>query len=421
VSVTPAVRPIVHSSSRGRRLGALALAAALAACGDNLSPAHDDGDGDGEPTYDAPLYAVASTVSTADSSTTYINLLGDLGPQELDYDQALEYPGWTTILGVDGALLVADGESPIVTRFEVDDTLSAAPAGELGFGNHASAVAFFSHIFVGPERGYFELEYGGLDLLAWNPREMTIEGVIEGPEEIPAERGGFTRYAAYDRGVAVRGDRVFQPHYWVDEDWYRFAPTSQIAVFDTSADQAVAVIEAPCPNLDVATADEDGNLYFSNWVYSVTAPVLGADGVAPSCMVRIAAGQETIDESSIIQFRDLTDGREAAAFRYLGDGRGLLTVFHHERLTGDENPADAAFTTNWRFWTVDLGSGTAALLDGLDHVAPGYYAFQIEGQTLLLVPDVDLSETVVYSLSPDGALEQLFVARGWAYQLVQIR
>lgn len=406
---------IQRLSQRTHLAAGLACAAAIAGgCSD------DDDGGSGESTYDQPLFAVASTLSTADESVTYINVLSDLAPQQLDYSQAVQYPGFTTVLGVDGKLYIANGEAPIVERFAVDDAHRIAADGTIGFGNVTDSVAFFSHIYASPTKGYFELGTGGVDLVSWNPRDLTVGSVVSAPAGIPLDREGLHVYGSYDRGVAVRGSQVFQPVYWVDDDFYRFSPTSQIALYDAATDQATGVIDAPCTNLDVSAQDEAGNLYFSNWVYSASAPLF--DPLAPEpCLVTVRAGQSTVDPAGTIHFPELTGGRQGAAFRYLANGKGLLTVFHDERLTGDEDPLDAVFSTNWKFWLVDLAAKTAEPLQGLDYVAPGYYMFRIDGRTFLLVPNEEMTETVVYEVSDTGATTELFTARGWAYQLIKIR
>ena len=58
--------------------------------------------------------------------------------------------------------------------------------------------------------------------------------------------------------------------------------------------------------------DDAGDLYFSNWVFSVAATILEDDAPA-NCAVGIKAGEQTIDESFTRDLSTLTEGRPVAA------------------------------------------------------------------------------------------------------------
>lgn len=250
---------------------------------------------------------------------------------------------------------------------------------------------------------------------------MTIVGTGDAPG-VPAQRDGNDVVAAFDRAIPVRDGHVFQPFYWPDADYYYFYPASQIAVYSAADDSLVDVLEAPCAGLDVATRDDEGNLYVSNWVFSVAAAELEEDG-QQNCAVRIPAGETAIDADWTRSLSEITGGRPTAALRYVGDGVYTLAVFHEELTeTGEATTADAfGLGANWKLWTVNLDDMTGAPVEGIERMAGGYYSFTFDGRTFVLLPDADYLNTEVYELLADGSAVLRFSAQGWIYQFVKIR
>jgi hypothetical protein len=391
------------------------LAASAIACGDSA----DSENSTNEMTQTGPAYAIATTISGDQGSTTYIAAINSLDIEDFDLEQAHEYPGWATIGGTDGMLFVSDGEAPKITRYEVYDNAALKEDGSLSFTNYGLATAsFFHNVFVDPTTAYMHLEE--VSRVVWNPTEMVIEGEADAPG-LDAERDGLTVRAGFGRAAEVRDGFVYQSFYWTDADYYLFAPQSQIAVYDAADDSLVKLIDAPCPGLDVATQDEEGNLYFSNWVFSAAAPLIETD--APeTCTVRINAGEQKIDEAWTRSFTDLTGGNSITAFRYLKDGKGIAAVLNEDALdiNADTDPTVISGGANWQIWLFDLENGTAEPIAGLDGIAGAYYAFTFEGRTFLLLPAADYASTTVFEIA-DGEAVERFTVPGWAYQFVKVR
>jgi hypothetical protein len=171
-----------------------------------------------------------------------------------------------------------------------------------------------------------------------------------------------------------------------------------------------------CPNLNFATRDDDGNIYFSNWVFGV----LGALTLdKPStCAVRIPAGSDQLDDWTF-RFADVTDGREGAALAYIGDGKMLMSVFHEERVEISEHtsPADLEGSADWRYWTLDLETMQAEPVNAIDFNAGGLYAERIEGRLYLLVPSADYGSTTAYGWDDDGEVSKAWRITGWSSRL----
>jgi hypothetical protein len=168
--------------------------------------------------------------------------------------------------------------------------------------------------------------------------------------------------------------------------------------------------------------DDEGYVYFSNWGYSVPQTLLR--GKKPACAVRIAPGEDELDDSWSFDFAKVTGGHEGAALRYLGDGKALFVSYDETRLDGktqEEYPGELADLSNWQFWTVDLKTLDAAPVQGLDWTSGGYYMSRVGGRTFLLAPSNDYSTTSFYEVQTDGTAKLRFVGEGWSQDLVQVR
>jgi hypothetical protein len=198
--------------------------------------------------------------------------------------------------------------------------------------------------------------------------------------ELPDRGSQQLQVPSADRSAVVRGSRLYVPTLWADWEEYKFSRESVILVIDTDADEFLSTLEVPCPDINKASVDDDQNIYFSNWVFSI-APTL-VDGAPKPCAVRVARGSDALDENWSLTFADVTDGREAAALEYIDDGKALISVFHHERLDegelGPDTDRDALNGSgNWQFWTLDLETRKASPNEQLGFHAGGLYGAHV--------------------------------------------
>lgn len=109
--------------------------------------------------------------------------------------------------------------------------------------------------------------------------------------------------------------------------------------------------------------------------------------------------------------------------RYLGDGRAVLSVLHDERFAVSAAPSasELTFAANWRFWSLDVASNSAQMIDGVDWNAGAQYSFDIDKKTYTLVALADYSATTVFELRSEGALQPVFDTTGWATRLFRLR
>jgi hypothetical protein len=391
---------------------ALALTLVATGCGsDSGSVGSEEQRGEYFPT--------TSIVFGQDVTSTYLSLLGSLEVQAIDYDAAREFAGWADLWVHDGKVLVTDGEAPALTRYSVNGDGSLEQDARLSFANYgAETAAFWRNVIVSSTKAYLFMAEAR-EVVVWNPQTFEISGTFA----LPAldDRGARQPYVTTDRGAIMRDERLYVAVGWGDWDNYSLSDDSAILVIDTTSDVVVETLPASCPDLNVATIDDVGNLYFSNWVYGV-GPALFDSG-RHTCAVRIEAGEDVVDEDWALEFAALTGGREAAALRFLGDGKALISVLYDEQieLTPDVDRGAVVDAPNWKFWTLDLESLEAEEATGIGFHGGGYYSTRIDEKNLLFVPSGDYSSTQAFELTPDGVAEPRWEGIGWVTRLFKLR
>ncbi|WP_394827846.1 MxcI [Pendulispora albinea] len=404
---------MVRSFLRASVLSSLAL---LGACSSN------SGAGDPvstEPDGTKPLYAFLSLVSTTKSSHSYVNFYDSPDITAVNFNGAREFPGSSGIDAVGGKLFVSSGEAPLIMRFGITEDKKWKDEGNVNFANYGSSAGLWGNGF-GSAKGY--MTFNNVDRVVWDPATLTIHGRTTASADLVRDRNGLLVRASYDRALIAQGDRLYWPYYWSDGDYYHFDGGSQIAVYDTGTDQIRRLIDAPCPGLDYASKDDEGNLYFSNWVFATAAPVFAA-GAPKTCVVKVKAGTDTVDPSFTFNFADVTQGRQAAAFQVIGRGQAFFAVLHDEKIdkASAPDPKSAIYGNVWRFWSFNLVTKEAKPIEGIDTFAGGYRATVVNGRTFLLLPRSDYASSVTYELLPDGTAKRLFESLGWAYQFIRVR
>lgn len=425
---------------RARACLVLAGALALAACGDGddlVSPAFDggalDGGDNGGPTgaaaadagagpVAAPVYAIVTDVDTNDTGNSYLSLVPSLNAGVINLATTREFPGSSAIATVDGDLLVSDIESNEIRRYAVGPERNLTPVGSpLSFGAYDITATLFGTVLFDSTRAYQHFHPD--TRLLWNPQTMTIVGETA-PFPAPPTRDGLALSASsVFRGAVVDGSRIISGLYWMDEDRYKFGPTSAFAIFDAASQTPPRVIDLPCPFADILSGDEDGTVYATNWIHSINAPLFGQTGPR-NCIAWLARGESQVAATNVLTYRELTGGHEGAAFRYYKDGRGVMAVFREDQLTAAEraDTESAGYTNHWELWWVDLRARSARPVDGLGPFNGAFVYYVIDGRALVLLPDgVDFATTSAYELSPEGAPTKLFTIPGRANQVLRVR
>ena len=353
-----------------------------------------------------------TTLISSDTASSYLLLLDELEGGELSLAGAREFPGQVAMFARRGQVFIADDESPTVTRFDVGSGGELSGDARLSFAPYGlSSVAYGLNFPVRADRAYVSLD--ARERIVWDPSAMEIVGTLA--LELPAAPEGFDANASYDRGMVVRDDNVYQSVYMANWDEFRFAPASQIAVWNTTSDAPIGVVTAPCPMLDAATRDDGGYIYYSSWLHSIAAN-LTQEGEPSPCAVRIAPGANAIDEAWTRNLGDYTGGRPAINLQFIGDGLFVASVFDIERTTAPID-TDQVFSANWQLWSFDLEAGSAAPVEGIEWNDGGYSLHRFDGRTYVLVTTQDSATTIGYALGPGAVATEAFRVAGAGYQI----
>lgn len=403
---------------------ALAIAPSMIGCSEgDGSPddTHADGAGGagGGSSESNSEWFVVSTQIYGDTTTSYLPVVSSLDGGEINLESAKELDGRGSVAQVGKWLFVATSTEPVVTRYTISDDGSLIEDGRLNFSNYGVpeffAINAWGAVFVDEEKAYIFNGSDGSHVI-WNPTTMKITGEIEGPDIV--EEG-------YDlESVAVvRGNRMYRLFTFLNYDTWEFLPEPQyLAVYDVESDELLSLTEETrCAQLyALPSVDENEDIYFSGHVWT---PGLTLTSDYPeSCSLRVKAGEDEFDQEWQLNFADITEGREAATLRYIGDGKALLDVFHHEReeINDDTDAYELVATANWRLWLIDLEDKSGAPIEAIGFKGAGLTDVQVGNRTFLMLPNVDWSETTAWELV-DGEAVERFKVQGNSYQVLQVR
>lgn len=421
---------------RGRQLGVLApfLFAASTGCSDGgdttgVTANHPllPGDGAGSPTDPSPVYALMTQVYGADDDrTVYVSLSDTLDVEAVSLSQAREFPGVANLAAVGGRLLISSGLEPIITEFSIADDLSWTEGRTVSFAQYplSDNANFYYQFLLNDSTAY--LPFDAFKRIVWDPTAMEIRGAMDDTSLVP-ESDGLLLEAGGNRNSVQYDGAVLQAFFYHDDDWFRFGDTSLVATYDPTTHEETSIIELPCPGVSIATQDEEGYTYFGPWSFLGTLALYG-EGPAP-CVARLNP-DHSVDSAWTTDFTDLTGGRYINNFRYIGGGKALANVLHHELVDGDFSaPYDADVATaidasgpHWRLWLFDVRAGTAAPVEGIDvDISSGAQFAVLDGRTFVFLPFDEWARTMVYELDANAQATRRFEVTGDVFKWIRVR
>ncbi len=371
----------------------------------------------GQSAAGASKYLVVTAVSTEESEATYVKTVDSLDAAQISNEGAREFDGWSDAGVLGRWIFVSNAETAIVSRYAInEDGTIGQEATTLSFAEHGQSAPMYYNVFLSETKAYLLVD--ATTYVIWNPTDMTITGTLPLPS-LP-ERDGIVPTPAFDRGMIVRGNRMFHAVAWTEYSEFETLAESNILVVDLDQDEVIATLTATCPDLDGGTVDDDGNIYFSNWIYSPAATLLKGD--AKACVVKVPAGSEQLDAAWKLTYAEVTGGHEGAAFRYVGGGKALFSVFYEDHTPFDPNapeadPGEWVFADNWRFSRIDLATRVVEEVTDIDWNSGASYPVKVGSDTYLLVPRSSYEATTAYKLAADGSATRSIETQGWSTRL----
>jgi hypothetical protein len=379
-----------------------------------------------QPASSGPVYALMTQVYGVDDRTVYVSLSSTLDRDAVSLSDAREFPGVANLAAVGGRLLISSGIEPVITEYAIADDLRWTEGRSVSFVQYPlSDNANFYYQFIIDESTAY-LPFDAFKRIVWDPTAMIIRGALTDTSLTP-ERDGLLLEAGGNRNAVEYDGAVLQAFFYHDEDWFRFGDRSLVAVYDPTTHAERQIIDLPCPGVSIATRDEDGYTYFGPWSFLGTLALYG-EGPAP-CVARLGPDL-TLDAAWTTDFGDLTLGRYINNFRYVGDGKAIANVLHHELVDADFSGAyDADVATSidasgphWRLWSFDVRRGTAAPIEGIDvDIGSGAQFAVLDGRTFIFLPFDDWARTMVYELDANGRASRRFEVVGDVFKWIRVR
>jgi hypothetical protein len=372
---------------------------------------------------ESPLYALhLTTMDATETYTSYIVLTDTLDLESVTLDQAREFAGFTDVAAIGGKLLVSSSDTPVVTSYSFTSDREWIDGASVSFADYGTQAGFWNQFILNENAVYTSFDVTSRVL--WNPTTMEIEGVRE-DSALELEHEGLGLEPTVSRQVRPARSPVLRPFYYHDEDYFQFGAQTPVAVYDPDTHEEAAVLDLPCPAVEVETRDEDGYAYFSAWTYG---PDLGLYGVGPvPCVARVTPDQK-VDREWSTDLRSWTGGQEIGVFRYIGGGKAVATVLDHDLIEADfDGPFDVDVSEQihgadvWRLWLFDLAAEVAAPIEGLELMNRGFSFASFEGRTFVMLPFDDWSKSRVYEINGDGRAEARFETTASLYDWVRVR
>jgi hypothetical protein len=211
--------------------------------------------------------------------------------------------------------------------------------------------------------------------------------------------------------------------FWANYDTAQYSSDHLLAIYDLDNDRLLETArETRCPAPgNLAHSDEQGNIYFSNWIWPIAGILM--HGAPSSCVLRIGKDSQRFDTDWTLSFTELSGGRQGGMFTYTGAGRGLAAIFDDSRITFNEttDPWDYAGSSNWSIWTVDVAKKTGAPIQGIPLSAGAYTPALLDGRTFLMVPREGWNASDLYEIKEDGSAVPSMQVPGWTYMFVKVR
>jgi hypothetical protein len=394
------------------------IAALMAGCGGDGHRPTEEGT---RPSVGAgaagPLYVLGGTVFGTPAVSYVVPVRSLAAGTAVDYMAGIPIVGGAAVYGPEraGHFFVGSGETPTLTRYEVSPDGVFTRGKTLGLAGQGFSTALVNRsgvVFLSPTRAYF-IHQEDLKAVVWNPTTMEIVRSIELPPEL--NRPG--QVVVFDGKAQRQGSDLLLVATWADHINGRYPAGALVLTIDTGTDTVVAREEdARCSQLFDSMRHPSGDLYYACSTWSAaTNRVLGAEFAAPSCLLRIRAGQRRFDPDFHLEVASLTGGQVAGGLIPGPGGEGFIRVLDEALfpIAASATVSDVTGAEAWRWWRLNLDELTAAPVTALAPSAAGGTEIAIDGKVYTSLSREDFSETTLIDLAaPEGPRPGL-VARGY--------
>jgi hypothetical protein len=311
----------------------------------------------GAPAALGPAYAVMQTVDSPEGRLNYLYVVPDLDIGQLDPSRAREFGGSTRILAFGGQIFVADAETLVIGRFDVDADLNLVPSGEVSLANLGISYIDSLGTFINAERAYY-MNSEQLEIVVWNPTTMEITGSIDISSLANPAFGQFEM-----REGTIVGDKLFANYYNSDWDAGLDESAATVAVLSTTENVLLdALRDERCGSAWYGSLLPNGDFVVPGTSWGGSARFYIQPPPPQNCLLRIRSGESTFDPDFLLSLDEVTAPLvDGATFTYAAEVGGAVVW---AREPGEFADADTYYTdTVWRPRFVDVESWSSRTMD----------------------------------------------------------
>lgn len=320
-----------------------------------------------------PIYLVKSTAWVTEAGISLHFLSNTLdGETAFNTETALALPEYTGIAvpegdNPDNAFYVGMYNSKVLRRYVVSDTGLISLDDEMDFAGIAGIKNARNLLratqFISPTKAY-ALDYTGLQVIAFNPTDMTLIDLDESTEKVDTislksiEEGALP--GTWSVFPTTDGDRFVATIGFYGEDQSDPGLT-KLVIVDSHDDSLVTDSVDNCSAVTGAAKDAAGNMYFASYDGSALAHAQGTGAYAP-CIIRVLAGADEFDDSYLMNMQNLTNNGRMAMGAVTGSGNmgyNLIISDAGQGMVKDGTLAKHLRIPVWEFHSFDLTDSNA--------------------------------------------------------------
>jgi hypothetical protein len=310
-------------------------------------------------------------------------------------------------------VFMTDAVSPVVRRYDLDVRGRLVPGPSIDFASVGAPFVVGWQLSILSETKAYLFNEETERVVVWNPQMMELTGASL--DFSGAAREGYNLGLA-PRDARLRGNLLFVPAYWYEENEFFSMRTTAALVIDTTRDRIVQVAEDERCAAFSLVAHPSGDLYaFPDGFFAQEFYLDRPAPRRPLCALRIRAGQVGFDPSYSLDLGALVGGNEVSGGAVQGgfaDGLGgiYLSVADEQRyLAGEEHI--------FRLWRWDVATGVAEALPDTPYWTSYMSSYTNAGEVFAQLPGVEKTTVLPLSHSPLVPFE----LTGWIEPFARLR
>lgn len=340
----------------------------------------------------------------------------------------------------------------VISRYDLNENDVFEKTGEVSLENAGVTVGFQSTFFVSDTVAY-TFDPNNFKAIQWNPETMTITGSTL--EYFPEQLSTGTLEWATSASMQQAGDFIFDVRRVSDTEIGDYVPGLEIVVFDTRDESFSYEYTDRCGGFAGYAETANGDVYFTSNNVTAAAYRLQLGSTLLPCIVRMKAGEKTIDPDYNLEFHTLLkdeldngahplSGETTAALIPSVGNSGITLGFDEDIVpvqddtyctanTSTQEDYDACLWNSgtmqrqqaWVFYHIDdLGAETPTVkkIEGMQPSGGANFNFIVDDRAFVLAFTADFSGSTFFDVTdPENVIEAMTVTGGFITGLARVR